>query len=68
MCTGVNFDKLNRSLTLPSLGIEPATGPCCLTSTEARLLIRDGGGGGGGGGKRARDWRDRGPPPEQWKC
>ena len=24
--------------------------PCCFTSTEARLLIRDGGGGGGGGG------------------
>ena len=26
-------------------------GPCCFTSTEARLLIRDGDGGGGGGGR-----------------
>ena len=51
--------------------------------TEARLLIRDGDGdgGGGGGGREAdervkartripaeKDRRDRGPPPEQWKC
>ena len=58
-------------------------GPFCFTSTEARWLIRDGDGdgvvGGGGGGRdetvKARprippgkDRRDRGPPPEQWKC
>ena len=53
----------------------------CFTSTEARWLIRDGDGGGvgGGGGEDQRvktrsrippkeDWRNRGPPPEQWKC
>ena len=53
----------------------------CFTSTEARWLVRDGdgGGGGGGGGEDERvkarlrippekDQRDRGPPPEQWKC
>ena len=36
--------------------------PCCFTSTEARLLIRDGDrGAGGGGGGRGREWRlDRG--------
>ena len=47
----------------------------CLTSTEARMLIRD-------GDRRARDRESegstartdpedgggRGPPPEQWKC
>ena len=27
-------------------------GPCCFTSTEARLLIRDG----AGGGERVREW------------
>ena len=47
------------------------------------MLIGDGGGGGGGGGGEGRgdervkarprmppekDRRDRGPPPEQWKC
>ena len=57
-------------------------GPCCFTSTEVRLLIRDGdhGGGGGGGGVEEegervkarlrispeKDRRNRGPPPEQW--
>ena len=59
----------------------PALGPFCFTSTEARWLIMDGDGGGGvgwgGGDKRAKarawiphekDRRDRGPPPEQWKC
>ena len=57
--------------------------PFCFTFTEARMLIRDrdgdGGGVGGWGGEgqsvKARprtppekDRRDRGPPPEQWKC
>ena len=39
------------------------------------MLIRDGGGGGGDERVKARprippkkDRRDRGPPPEQWKC
>ena len=45
-------------------------GPSCFTSTEARWLIRD-------GDERVKarprippekDRRDRGPPPEQWKC
>ena len=49
----------------------------CFTSTEARGLIRDGDGGGGEDDKRMKarprillekDRRDRGPPPEQWKC
>ena len=45
--------------------------PCCFTSTEARLLIRDSGGGGGGGEDERvkawphipprKDWRDHGP-------
>ena len=56
-------------------------GPFCFTSTEARWLIRDlgQGVGGGRGGRDERvkarprippekDRRDRGPPPEQWKC
>ena len=53
-------------------------GPFCFTSTETRLLIRDGDGGGGGEeGERVnarprippeKDRRDCGPPPEQWKC
>ena len=35
--------------------------PCCFTSTEARLIIRDGDRGGGGGGDRGREWSlDRG--------
>ena len=52
--------------------------PFCFTSTEARLLIRDGEWGGrGGGGRKSegsaadtaeKDRRDRGPQPEQWKC
>ena len=45
---------------------------CCLTSTEARWLIRDGGRVGRGreseGSTAEEDRRDRGPPPEQWKC
>ena len=45
-------------------------GPFCFTSTEARWLIRD-------GDERVKvqprippekDWRNRGPLPEQWKC
>ena len=55
--------------------------PVCFTSTEARMLIRDGnkrvGVGRGAGDERVnarprippeKDRRDRGPPPEQWKC
>ena len=54
-----------------------APSSCCFTSTEARLLIRDGDGGGGGGEREdervkgsAADTpeKDRGPPPERWKC
>ena len=48
---------------------------CCLTSTEAGWPIRDGDRVGKGPGWLARprkppekDRRDRGPPPEQWKC
>ena len=48
---------------------------CCLTSTEARWPIRDGDRVGRGREWKARprkppekDRRDRGPPPEQWKC
>ena len=56
------------------------TSTFCFTSTEARWLIRDGDGGWGGGGEEdervkarprippEKDRRDRGPPPEQWKC
>ena len=50
-------------------------GPFCFTSTEARLLIKDGDRGEEGERVKARprippekDRRDRGPPPEQWKC
>ena len=62
--------------TAPELWCHP--GSFCFTSTETRWLIRDGtgtGGGGGGGGRgrksegsTEKDRRDRGPPPEQWKC
>ena len=56
-----------------------ASSTFCFTSTEARRLIRDGDGEGGGweGDERVKarprvppekDRRDRGPPPEQWKC
>ena len=62
-----------------SSALSPLVGPFYFTSTETRLLIRDGGGGGGGGeeGERVKarprilpekDRRERGPPPEQWKC
>ena len=55
------------------------SGPFCFTSTEARRLIWDGNGWGceWGGDERVKarprippekDRRDRGPPPEQWKC
>ena len=47
----------------------------CFTSTEARWLIRDGDRGEGDARMKARprippekDRRDRGSPPEQWKC
>ena len=47
----------------------------CFTSTEARWLIMDGDRGEGDERVKARprippekDRRDRGPPPEQWKC
>ena len=47
----------------------------CFTSTEARWLIRDRDMGEGDERVKARprippekDRRDRGPPPEQWKC
>ena len=47
----------------------------CFTSTEARWHIRDGDSGGGGAKSEGslavppeKDQRDRGPPPEQWKC
>ena len=48
----------------------PGPGPFCFTSTEARWLIRVGDGGGGGGEVSTADTarRDRGLPPEQWKC
>ena len=49
--------------------------PFCFTSTEARMVIRDGDRGEEDGRVKARprllpekDRRDRGPPPEQWKC
>ena len=47
--------------------------PYCFTSTDVRLLIRDGGGEDERMKARPRippekDRRDRGPPPEQWKC
>ena len=58
------------------LGPRPLT--ILFTSTEARLLIRDGDGRGVGGEDERvkarprippeKDRRDRGPPPEQWKC
>ena len=65
--------------TTPELWQGLGPGPFCFTSTEARLLIRDGNRGGGGGeeGERVKarprippekDRRDRGPAPEQWKC
>ena len=48
---------------------------CCFMSTEARRLIRDGDRGEGDERVKAPPWipperdrRDRGPPPEQWKC
>ena len=48
---------------------------CCFTSTEARWPIRDGDIREGDDRVKARsrkppekDRRDRGPPPEQWKC
>ena len=48
---------------------------CLFTSTEARWLVNDGDRGGRGRkseGSTAdtpeEDRRDRGPPPEQWKC
>ena len=49
----------------------------CFMSTEVRRLIRDGDGGGGEENERVKarlwilpekDQRDRGLPPEQWKC
>ena len=47
----------------------------CLTSTEARMLIRDGDRGGRGRGSEGstactdpEDRGGRGPPPERWKC
>ena len=48
----------------------------CFTSTEASLFIRDGDRGEGDERVKAarprippeKDRRDRGPPPEQWKC
>ena len=50
-------------------------GPFCFTPTEARWLIRDGDRGEGDEIVKARPRitaektrRDRGPPPEQWKC
>ena len=52
--------------------------PYCFTSTEVRLLIWDRDWGGVGGGDERvkawpwlppeKDWRDHGPPPEQWKA
>ena len=59
-----------------SYAVADNTRPFCFTSTEARWLIRDGNGGGGGDERvKARPQippekyrRDRGPPPEQWKC
>ena len=48
---------------------------CCFTSSEARLLIRDGDRGEEAERVKARprippekDRRDHGPPPEQWEC
>ena len=55
--------------------VHSETGPSCFTSIEARGLIRDGDKGGRGRKSEGRprippeeDRRDRGPPPEQWKC
>ena len=59
------------------LGQTGVSRPYCFTATEARLLIRDEGGGAGEVDERVKarprippekDRRDRGPPPEQWKC
>ena len=56
--------KQNQStfLFLSRTSINNNTWPCCFTSTEARLLIRDG----DRGRKRAREWRlDRGYRPKK---
>ena len=58
-----------------SYAVADNTRPFCFTSTEARWLIRDGDRGIGDDRVKDRprippekDRRDRGPPPEQWKC
>ena len=73
---GVPMQSVLDLVLRPSNQARPST--VCFTSTQVRWLIRDGDrGGGGGGDKRVKarprippekERRDRGPPPEQWKC
>ena len=66
---------LQQPLTCGSSSMLPTCFPqllpdsWCFTSTEARWPIRDGDRVGRGRPKPPeKDRRDRGPPPEQWKC
>ena len=71
LCNALIAARPNRLLRPAEKGERPF----CFTSTEASWLIRDGDRGEGDERVKARprippekDRRDRGPPPEQWKC